>query len=155
MRRLLQKTVLVGAYDCVSARIFAIRHELRAGNAYTARAAFEAALAGSGGGGGGDKGPCAGDARLWVSYLRLVGGRAELRRKGKGKEVLYRAMAACPWSKEVLMEAFASGLVEDLSSGELRAVFDTMAGRGLRVHVDLEEFVERWRRSRKEEQQQR
>ncbi|KLU87474.1 hypothetical protein MAPG_06474 [Magnaporthiopsis poae ATCC 64411] len=62
VRKLLQKTALVGPHDCVSTRIFAIRHELRAGNFYTARAAFEAALAG---GGGGDKGPCAGDVRLW------------------------------------------------------------------------------------------
>ncbi|KAL8359659.1 hypothetical protein RB598_008164 [Gaeumannomyces tritici] len=144
VRKLLQKTALASPHDCVSTRIFAIRHEVRTGNAYTARAALEAALAG-----GGDGGPCAGDARLWASYLRLVGSRAELRRKAKGKEVLYRAMAACPWSKEVLMEAFAPGLVADLASAELRAVFDTMAGRGLRVHVDLEEFVERWRQGRK------
>ncbi|KAL8370280.1 hypothetical protein RB595_000590 [Gaeumannomyces hyphopodioides] len=152
VRKLLQKTVLVGPHDCVSTRIFAIRHEVRVGNAYTARAALEAALASDGG--GGNKGPCAGDPRLWASYLRLVGSRAELRRKGKGKELLYRAMAACPWSKEVLMEAFAPSPVADLSSGELQAVFDTMAGRGLRVHVDLGGFVERWRQSRKEEEGQ-
>ncbi len=41
------------------------------------------------------------------------------------------------------MEAFAS-LAGEMDSSELRAVASTMQAKGLRVHVDLDEFVETW-----------
>ncbi|KAL2256927.1 hypothetical protein VTK26DRAFT_916 [Humicola hyalothermophila] len=61
----------------------------------------------------------------------------------RAKEVFYRAVAACPWAKELYMQAFGEGLREEFSEGELRGVFQTMITKGLRVHVDLEEFLER------------
>lgn len=39
------------------------------------------------------------------------------------------------------MEAFSGALVKELSSAELRAVYETMITKGLRVHVDMEEWI--------------
>lgn len=61
----------------------------------------------------------------------------------KAKEVFYRSVAACPWAKELYMEAFREGLNGEFSEGELRGIFQTMVTKGLRMHVDLEEFLER------------
>ncbi|TLS29563.1 hypothetical protein PpBr36_00393 [Pyricularia pennisetigena] len=135
VRRLLQRSILVEQTDTISARIFAIRHEIRVGNAYSARAAFEQALATD---------RFAGDPHLWIAYVRFCCSQRELRSKAKG--VFYRAMAACPWSKEVIMEGFGDGLIRDMASDELRALYTTMSARGLRIHVDMDEFVEEWRK---------
>lgn len=135
VRRLLQKSILVEPTDTISARIFAIRHEMRVGNAYSTRAAFEQAVAVD---------RFAGDPHLWIAYLRFCCSRKELRSKAKG--VFYRAMAACPWAKEIVMEGFGGGLIRDMASDELRALYTTMSARGLRIHIDMEEFVEEWRR---------
>ncbi|TLD14394.1 uncharacterized protein PgNI_04690 [Pyricularia grisea] len=137
VRRLLQRSILIEPTDTISARIFAIRHEIRVGNAYSVRAAFEQALAAD---------RFAGDPHLWIAYVRFCCSKRELR--GKAKDVFYRAMAACPWSKEVLMEGFGGGLIRDMASDELRALYTTMSARGLRIHVDMEEFVEEWRRQK-------
>lgn len=74
------------------------------------------------------------------------------------KDVFYRAVAACPWSKRLYMEAFKVSegggvLVKELSSGELRAVVGTMAAKGLRVHVDFEGFERKWKEKREEEEE--
>lgn len=45
------------------------------------------------------------------------------------------------------MEAFGT-LIRDMKSDELRGVYDTITAKGLRVHLDLEEFVDRWRKGR-------
>lgn len=47
------------------------------------------------------------------------------------------------------MEAFAT-LVRDMDSSELKSVYNTLSEKGLRVHVEMEEFVEKWRREQKE-----
>ncbi|TLD23137.1 hypothetical protein PspLS_07366 [Pyricularia sp. CBS 133598] len=135
VRRLLQRSILVEPTDTISARIFTIRHEMRVGNAYSAGAAFEQALTAD---------RFAGDAHLWIAYVRFCCSKKELR--SKAKDVFYRAMAACPWSKEVVMEGFGGGLIRDMASDELRALYTTISARGLRIHVDMEEFVEEWRR---------
>ncbi len=49
---------------------------------------------------------------------------------------------------DVMMEAFNT-LGRVMESTELRGVFDTMTTKGLRVHVDLEEFLEKRRRERR------
>jgi hypothetical protein len=46
------------------------------------------------------------------------------------------------------MEAFGT-LVRDMDSAELKTVYSTMCQKGFRIHVDLDEFVERWRREHK------
>jgi hypothetical protein len=100
------------------------------------RTAFEAALASDACGRGGS-------VELWVRYIRFCCARKGEFRGGRvAKEVFYRAVAACSWAKEVYMEAFGEELVEEFGVAELRGVFQMMVGKGVRVHVDLEEFLE-------------
>lgn len=148
VRELLRAYVLTRAHDCLASRVFAIQHELRAGagsSAHAARAAFEQAL---------DSDACrvGGAAGLWRSYVRFCKAHAkELRGSGSGaKDVFYRALGACPWSKELIMEAFST-LAGDMESAELSSLWNTMATKGLRIHVDSEEFRAEWahRKSRR------
>ena len=99
------------------------------GTDHSARAAFEAALASE---------ACRGNAPLWLDYIRFCYARKALR--PKARDVFYRAVAQCPWSKELYLEAFGT-LAKEMNSAELKAVFSTITTNGLRVHVDMEEFV--------------
>ena len=132
-RDLLGDKVLVSAEDCVSSRLFSIHHEMRRGNINTIRTAFEQALTSD---------RCDSAPGLWISYIRFCSSQKELR--AKTKDVFYRALRRCPWSKEVMMEAFVT-LAQEMDSDELRAVYNTMASKGLRIHVDLEEFLQQRR----------
>ncbi|KAK0629830.1 NRDE-2, necessary for RNA interference-domain-containing protein [Bombardia bombarda] len=164
VRGILQQTCLTPAanHDCTATRRFAILHEARAGTVHSTRAAFEAALL--------DSHVCRGNVDMWLAYLRFSRRHrpiAAAKKRGKlsnaaaaaAKDVFYRAVAACPWSKRVYMEGFfadegeGSGDSGGMMSSELRAVVDTMATKGLRVHVDLDEFVGRWKE--RQQQQQR
>ncbi|KAI2470592.1 DUF1740-domain-containing protein [Annulohypoxylon bovei var. microspora] len=138
VRSILDKVVLVEPHDCVSSRVFAIHHESRTGNIHSTRAAFEHALKNE---------ACKNHPGLWISYIRFCYDNKVLR--SKAKSVFYRALQRCPWSKEIFMEAFAT-LVRDMDSSELRSVYNTLCEKGLRVHVEMEEFVEKWRREQKE-----
>ncbi|KAI1412901.1 DUF1740-domain-containing protein [Hypoxylon sp. FL1857] len=138
VRSILDDVVLVEPHDCVSSRAFAIRYEARTGNIHSTRAAFEHAL---------ESDACKNHPDLWISYIRFCHDRKELR--AKAKSVFYRAIQRCPWSKEVFMEAFIT-LVRDMDSSELKSVYNTLCEKGLRVHVEMEEFVEAWRRGQKE-----
>jgi len=133
VRDLLQRTVLVEPNDCVSSRVFAIQHEQVVGNAHSVRAAFERALHGD---------ACRGSVDLWIAYIRFCHDQPALR--SKAKDIFYRAVHACPWSKEVAMEAFQT-LSADMEASELRAVFNTMQAKGLRIRLELDEFVKQWR----------
>lgn len=132
-RDLLHDKVLVRSQDCVSARVFAIQHELARGNVNTTKAAYEHALSSD---------VCKASPMLWISYIRFCYLHQPLRTKAK--EVFYRALRQCPGSKDVMMESFRT-LIRDMESEELRAVYNTMSSKGLRVHVDLEEFLEQRR----------
>jgi hypothetical protein len=136
-REVLRTTVLVEPHGCVSSCVFAIRHEMQVGNVYSVRAAFEHAL---------ESDACKGSARLWVDYLRFCHDRKELR--SKAKDVFYRAVHACPWSKELIMEAFTT-LNRDMESSELRGLFSMKQTKGLRVHVDLDDFLGKWHEGEK------
>ncbi|POS78286.1 hypothetical protein DHEL01_v203316 [Diaporthe helianthi] len=136
VREALRALVLKDPHDRVGSRVFAILHELDAGTVHSARAAFEAAL-------GSDN--CSGSAGLWRAYVRFCQRyRNEL--KGKAVEVFYRAVGACPWSKGVAMEAFGT-LVREMDSGDLRGVYSAMVAKGLRIHVDLDDFSKEWGRA--------
>jgi hypothetical protein len=138
VREALRTLVLSEPHDRVSSRVFAILHELDAGTVHSARAAFEAALSSD---------SCSGSAGLWRAYIRFCQRhRKEL--KGKPAEIFYRAVSTCPWSKEVAMEAFAL-LVREMDSGDLRGVYAAMVAKGLRIHVDLEDFSREWARTLK------
>ncbi|KAJ8127119.1 hypothetical protein O1611_g6518 [Lasiodiplodia mahajangana] len=138
VRSLLQDHVLTHANESVSSHVFAISYELRTGNAHSTHAAFERALSPSA--------ICAHHVGLWVAYIRFCHARKELR--AKAKQVFYRAIQACPWAKDVFMEAFGT-LVREMDSAELKSVYSTMCEKGFRIHVDMDEFVEKWRREQK------
>ncbi|GAP86557.1 hypothetical protein SAMD00023353_1900150 [Rosellinia necatrix] len=144
VRALLRDHVLTRANESLSSHVFAIAHELRAGNAHSARAAFERAL--------GPGAPAHHHPGLWVAYVRFCHARRELRPKARA--VFHRAVQACPWSKDVFMEAFAT-LPREMDSAELKGVYSTMCEKGLRVHVDMDEFVEKWRREAKESKKEK
>lgn len=130
-RDLLREKVLVKEHDCVSSRVFSIHHELARGNANTTQAAFEHALASD---------ACKNSVVLWISYIRFCRSQKQLRKKAK--DVFYRALRHCPWSKAVMMEAFVT-LINDMGSDELKSVYNTMTSKGLRVHIDMEDFADR------------
>ncbi|KAG9257256.1 NRDE-2, necessary for RNA interference-domain-containing protein [Emericellopsis atlantica] len=130
-RTLLHDKILIRPHDCHSSRVFAIEHELNRGNVNTTRSAFEQAVSSDAG---------KSSVQLWISYIRFCHSHKELR--AKAKDTFYRALRDCPWSKDVMMEAFGT-LVQDMDSHELRSVYNTMMEKGLRVHVDLEEFLGR------------
>jgi hypothetical protein len=133
VRDVLRTKSLVEPHDSIHTRRFAIRHEARVGTVHSTRAAFEAAL---------NSDACRGSVELWIRYIRFSYSTREL--KSRAKDVLCRAMAACPWAKEIYMEAFGE-LAGAMSPSELSAVFNTMTAKGLRVHVDFEEFMHGWK----------
>jgi hypothetical protein len=134
VRDILRNVILVEPNDCISSRIFAVQHELKVGTVHSTKATAEEAL---------ESDACRGNPQLWISYVRFCYHRKELR--PKAKSVYYRGVGSCPWSKELIMEAFGT-LIEDMSSSELRAVYNTISSRGLRIHVDLEEFSAKWQK---------
>ncbi|KAI1133050.1 DUF1740-domain-containing protein [Nemania abortiva] len=138
VRSLLQDHVLTRANESPSSHVFAISYELLTGNAHSTRAAFERALSASS--------VCAHHVGLWIAYIRFCHARKELR--AKAKPVFYRAIQACPWAKGVFMEAFGT-LVREMDSAELKSVYSTMCEKGLRIHVDMDEFVDKWRKEQK------
>lgn len=142
-RTLLHESVLTLGQDCLSSRIFAIHHEIARGNVNTTKAAFEHAVSSD---------VCKFSTTLWVQFIRFCSSQRELR--PKAKDVLFRALRHCPWSKDVMMEAFLT-LNRDMDSSELKGVFETMTFKGLRVHVDLDEFLDKRRDERRAEKGRR
>ena len=176
LQRILDTVVLTRDNDCPSSRAFAIRLALQSGHGqgHTARAEFERALGGSHGGSNYNL-ACFGSASLWQAFVHttamdaMATATVTARSDGKGvrvrgvdrkmvalaKEVYYRAVRACPGSKDVLLEALeafgpSTGLVATsseagMSPSDLRAVYQTIVGKGLRVHMDLDEVQSRAR----------
>lgn len=149
VRDLLRDPVLSAAHDCVTSRIFALQHEARAGTEHSVTAAFERAMFAD---------ACRGNVGLWLDYVRFwcyqqtstaSAIHSNSKNKEKTRDVYYRAIGSCPWAKELAMEAFAPGMVKGMDSAELRSVFHTIESKGLRVHVDLEDFVANWSKMRK------
>lgn len=135
VKALLRDTVLAESHDCISSRIFAIRNELHVGNVHSVRAAFEGAI---------ESEACRGNSWLWLYYIRFCCSRKELR--PKAKDVFHRAIAACPGSKKLYMEAFST-LRREMTESELGAVLSTIISKGLRLHVDFDNFAKGWPRS--------
>lgn len=130
MRTLLRDSILTEDNDCVSSRLFAIRHELRIGNVHSVRSAFENAVSST---------ACLGNAGLWRLYVLWCAHTKEFRKSTK--EVLYRGMRACPWAKKLMMTAF-SELRDVMGFEELKSVYQVMQEKELRIHVDLEDWLE-------------
>ncbi|CAK7266607.1 hypothetical protein SEPCBS119000_002116 [Sporothrix epigloea] len=174
LQKILDTVVLTRQNDCPSSRAFVIRLALQGGHGqgHAARAEFERALGGSHGGSNYNL-ACHGSARLWQAFVRTTAMDAmatatlTTRRDGKRarvrgvdhklvelfKEVYYRAVRACPGSKDLLLECFgpSTGLMASsseaaMSPSDLRAVYQTITSKGLRVHMDLGEMQERARK---------
>ncbi|KAH1308405.1 hypothetical protein V6Z96_005714 [Aspergillus fumigatus] len=91
---------------------------------------------------------------LWKLYIMFELSRHEINR---AKEVFYRAIRACPWSKELVMLAFThlrADVVRDrykdsprkgegMGFDELRRVYNVLVEKELRIHVDIEEELDR------------
>ncbi|CAK7236694.1 hypothetical protein SCUCBS95973_009695 [Sporothrix curviconia] len=173
LQKILDTVVLTRANDCPSSRAFAIRLALQSGHGqgHAARAEFERALGGSHGSSNYNL-VCQGNARLWQAFIQTTAADAMAtatvtsRSDGKGirvrgvdkkmvalaKEVYYRAVRACPGSKDVLLECFgpntglaATSSEAGMSPSDLRAVYQTIVSKGLRVHMDLAEVQGRAR----------
>ncbi|CAK7269316.1 hypothetical protein SEPCBS57363_003540 [Sporothrix epigloea] len=174
LQKILDTVVLTRKMDCPSSRAFAIRLALKGGQGqgHAARAEFERALGGSHGSSNYNL-ACLGSARLWQEFVRTTamdatasatvtvrsdGRKTRVRGVDKKlaalfKVVYYRAVRACPGSKDVLLECFGSrtGLMAAsseaaMSPSDLRAVYQTLISKGLRVHMDLGEVRERARK---------
>ncbi|THC97182.1 hypothetical protein EYZ11_003347 [Aspergillus tanneri] len=86
---------------------------------------------------------------LWKLYLLFELSHNNIHR---AKDVFYRGMRACPWSKELIMLAFShlrTDSIQERYSGsswngegmgfdELRRVYNVLVEKELRVHVDIE-----------------
>ncbi|KAL4791863.1 NRDE-2, necessary for RNA interference-domain-containing protein [Aspergillus venezuelensis] len=83
---------------------------------------------------------------LWKLYILFELHQNDITR---AKSVFYRAMRACPWSKDILMLAFthlredvvesgANGKGKGMNIHELRHVYNVLIEKELRIHVDIE-----------------
>lgn len=111
---------------------FAIATELSRGtalgsNSHTIRSTFEQCLESDG---------AKSSAMLWKMYMLWELGHREKRR---AKQVFYRAVRACPWVKDLYMLAFQH-LGDDMSWQELRAVYEMVVEKELRLHVSLDDY---------------
>jgi hypothetical protein len=128
-RQLLQERCLKPAEDSLSTRVFAIQHEIERGNTNSARAAFEDAV---------NSDACSASPFVWIWYMHFGYSQRTLRQRAKG--VFYRALRHCPWSKEVMMQAFTT-LIRGMESDELKSVYETMTSKGMRIHIELDDFL--------------
>lgn len=153
MRQILDAVVLTPPHDCPSSRAFAVRHARTSGSAHAALAVLERALTTHA------DTALRRSAAAWQAYVHGTAAAAMQARRSRGrldrqmvaraKEVYYQAVQACPGSKAVLLEAFGpdtalvAGPEAAMTPTELRAVFQTLLAKGLRVHVDLTAVLER------------
>jgi hypothetical protein len=134
---LLEKAFKPGL-DNIAARVFAIYHEISQGTIHSAKSAFEHAIISP---------VCKNSPGLWKFYLLYMLSIPEFR--PKAKDLWYRALRDCPWSKELyilgLENLRANGLfgkAEEVEFREMKSAWRVMGEKGLRVHVDLEDRFE-------------
>ncbi|DAA76632.1 TPA_exp: Uncharacterized protein A8136_7309 [Trichophyton benhamiae CBS 112371] len=116
--------------------LFLVYSELHRGvsagsTAHSVRAAFESAVSSQ---------PGQHNAGLWKLFVQfeLTLGESE-----KGRQVFFRSIRTCPWSKQLVLLAFTEPrLRKSMGFEELRKVFNVFVEKELRVHVDLEEWLE-------------
>ena len=119
----------------VISHFFAIYTELNRGvalgsNVHAIRGTFERAVESKCG---------AHNAGLWKLYFVFERDKGELQR---AKVVFYRAMRACPWVKDIYMLAFED-LRDVMDERELMGVYDMLGEKELRIHVSLEDILQR------------
>lgn len=141
VRSMLRDVALIDKNDCITSRIFAIRYGIQRGNVHSTKAAFEHAVASE---------VCKGNAGLWRLYVLWCVHNADAKVREGAKDVLYRGMRACPGVKPLMMEAFET-LRPLMTDDELKSVYKVMEEKEVRIHVDLEEWVEEHGRSKTED----
>ncbi|KAI9849168.1 MAG: hypothetical protein M1837_005398 [Sclerophora amabilis] len=136
VRAVMQNVVLKERHETVIGWTFAIWHELNgrprgAGyNTNSVKAVLERAV-------GSDSGKSS--ASLWKLYVLFSLHHLPA---SHTKDVFYRAIRSCPWAKQLVMLAFTH-LNDIMSEDEMRAVWNVLVEKELRIHVDLEEVWER------------
>lgn len=115
---------------------------------HSARAAFERALQPS----SSPSGNATPSPSLWKLYILFEQHRTK--DISAAQKLFFRAMRACPWSKDILMLAFPSapstdkqgkgGLFVDGETGEedwweLRRIYNVLLDKELRVHVEIDD----------------
>ena len=123
--------------ESVVSHFFAIHSELKRGvnfgsNNNAVRATFERAVESRSGA------HCAG---IWKTFFLFEHSRGTLK---KATEVFYRGIRACPWAKELYLLPFdyLRGSPGGMREADLKAVYDLIVEKELRLHVDLEELIE-------------
>ena len=58
----------------------------------------------------------------------------------RAKAVFWRGLRACPWVKDLYLLAF-DYLRDAMEHEELEGVYELLEQKGLRVHVELEDFL--------------
>lgn len=86
---------------------------------------------------------------IWKLYILFELSHNEVQR---ARDVFYRGMRACPWSKELIMLAFThlradlhqseARKGEGMGFEELRRVYNVLIEKELRVHVDIEDVLD-------------
>lgn len=118
---------------------------------HSARAAFERALQPS----SSHSGNATPSPSLWKLYIFFELHRAK--DQSAAQKLFFRALRACPWSKDILMLAFPSssssterrekgGLFVDAETGEedwweLRRIYNVLLDKELRVHVEIDDEI--------------
>ena len=78
---------------------------------------------------------CVGLWRLYVLFEKSSGERR------KARAVWWRGVQACPWAKALWMMGFQE-LRDEMSTQELKGLYEMMVEKELRLHVDLIELLE-------------
>jgi NRDE-2, necessary for RNA interference len=88
--------------------------------------------------------------RWEISVLQRRSSRPSQSKKQERKRLstavhsLHAALRACPWEKAIYMAAFESSAMRDaLGSEGLKGIYQTLLERGLRLHVDVSDMVEK------------
>lgn len=132
VRAMLRDNVLLPENDCVTSRLFTFQYEIQRGNVHSVKAVFEHAVASE---------ACKGNAGLWRLYVLWCAQSEDAKIRNQAKEVLYRGMRACPGVKALMMEAFET-LRPLMKDEEVKSVNKVMEEQEVRIHVDLEEWLE-------------
>lgn len=141
VRNIMRNVVLRERSNKVVGWFFAIWHEMKRGEvggstSHSVRATFERAV---------ESQPHS--PALWRAYTLYELSMNEAKR---AKKVFLRGLTKLPWCKAYMMLAF-SRLRDAMSFDELRKVYNAMVEKELRIHVDIQEVLERIEERRKEE----
>ncbi|KAK9247671.1 NRDE-2, necessary for RNA interference-domain-containing protein [Lipomyces tetrasporus] len=105
---------------------FAIWYELDRGAVHVARSFFERAVTTK---------RTQNNIDLWRAYVMF---EMQQGMRLNAKKVLFRAIAMCPWARDLLLAAFDS-IREAMNDSELRQVCDILVERQLRIRVEVPE----------------